>query len=310
MPASAVHVPVLLNETLQALQIRPEGFYIDCTFGRGGHSQSILNDLSEQGRLLLLDQDLGAIQVAQKMFGKDNRVTIKHDSFANLLGIGKKLNLLDRVDGILFDLGVSSPQLEQSERGFSFNNDGPLDMRMNTTSGETAEQWLANVKLDDLITVLRNYGEERYAKKIASKILAEQKTNTISTTRQLAEIVESCYPPGYQGIHPATRTFQAIRIYINQELDALQQGLQAAFELLASKGRLVVISFHSLEDRIVKRFIRDTKNQDIPKNLPILMEMDRYLKTVGKLVRPTEAEILMNPRARSARLRIAEKIVL
>ena len=310
MPASAVHVPVLLNETLQALQIRPEGFYIDCTFGRGGHSQSILNDLSEQGRLLLLDQDLGAIQVAQKMFGKDNRVTIKHDSFANLLGIGKKLNLLDRVDGILFDLGVSSPQLEQSERGFSFNNDGPLDMRMNTTSGETAEQWLANVKLDDLITVLRNYGEERYAKKIASKILAEQKTNTISTTRQLAEIVESCYPSGYQGIHPATRTFQAIRIYINQELDALQQGLQAAFELLASKGRLVVISFHSLEDRIVKRFIRDTKNQDIPKNLPILMEMDRYLKTVGKLVRPTEAEILMNPRARSARLRIAEKIVL
>ena len=275
---------------------------------RGGHSQSILQNLSQQGKLYLLDQDPVAIQVAEKKFGNDHRVHVAHESFANLLKMGESCELCERVDGILFDLGVSSPQLDQADRGFSFNNDGPLDMRMNTTTGESAAQWLARVHLEELIAVLREYGEEKFAKKIAAKILAEQKNNAITTTKHLAEIVRSCYPVGYQGIHPATRTFQAIRIYINQELEALQKGLQAAFELLASQGRLAVISFHSLEDRIVKRFIRDTRRQDIPKNLPVMPEADRYLRSVGKLIRPQEQEVEKNVRARSARLRVAEKV--
>lgn len=308
MPVLPTHVPVLLEETLQALRIKPDGIYIDCTFGRGGHSQSILQNLSQQGRLYLLDQDPAAIQIAKKKFGDDRRVQITHASFANLLEMGESYELRASVDGILFDLGVSSPQLDQADRGFSFNNDGPLDMRMNTTTGESAGQWLAHVHLEELMAVLREYGEEKFAKKIAAKILAEQKNNAITTTKHLAEIVCSCYPAGYQGIHPATRTFQAIRIYINQELEALQKGLQAAFELLANQGRLAVISFHSLEDRIVKRFIRDTRKQDIPKNLPVMPNVDRYLRSVGKLIRPQEREVEENVRARSARLRIAEKV--
>ena len=309
MPALQKHVPVLVEQTLDALHIKSDGIYIDCTFGRGGHSRSILNCLSQQGQLFLLDQDPSAIQVAEQNFGDDGRVKIIHDSFANLLSMGNHQNLLARVDGILFDLGVSSPQLEQATRGFSFNHDGPLDMRMNTTTGETAAQWLENVQLEHLVTVLREYGEERHAKKIALKILQEQAKNPIKTTKQLAQIVQACYPSNYQGIHPATRTFQAIRIYINRELEALHNGLHAAFELLANKGRLVVISFHSLEDRIVKRFIRDTRQQGVPKNLPAIVEQKSYLRAVGKLIRPTEEELAINPRARSARLRIAEKIL-
>ena len=304
-----MHVPVLLEQTLEALQISPSGIYIDCTFGRGGHSQSILDCLSQQGQLFLLDQDPSAIQVAEQKFGDDDRVHIIHESFANLLAMGKCHNLLGRVDGILFDLGVSSPQLEQAARGFSFNYDGPLDMRMNTTAGETAAQWLEKVQLESLVTVLREYGEEKYAKRIGRKILAEQEKNPITTTKQLAQIVRTCYPANYQGIHPATRTFQAIRIHINRELEALHAGLHAAFELLIDKGRLVVISFHSLEDRIVKRFIRDTRRQDIPKNLPVITEPKHYLRAVGKLIRPTEQELEINPRARSARLRVAEKVL-
>ena len=309
MPALQTHVPVLLEQTLDALHIHSDGIYVDCTFGRGGHSQSVLNCLSQQGRLFLLDQDPSAIQIAEQKFGGDDRVRIIHDSFANLLTMGERHDLLQRVDGILFDLGVSSPQLEQAARGFSFNHDGPLDMRMNTIAGETAAQWLANVQLENLVMVLREYGEEKHAKKIARKILAERVKNPIKSTKQLAQIVQACYPANYQGIHPATRTFQAIRIYINCELEALHDGLNAAFELLANKGRLVVISFHSLEDRIVKRFIRDTRQQNIPKNLPVIIEQNRYLRVVGKLVRPAEDELAINPRARSARLRIAEKIL-
>ncbi len=310
MPELHQHVPVLLEEALRALRIKPDGVYIDCTFGRGGHSRSILQNLSQQGRLYLLDQDPAAIKIAKQVFADDQRVQITHESFANLLEMGESLALRERVDGILFDLGVSSPQLDQAERGFSFSNDGPLDMRMNTTTGESAAQWLARVPLEELITVLRDYGEEKYAKKIAAKIIAEQKKNAITTTKALADIVCSCYPAGYQGIHPATRTFQAIRIYINQELTALHDGLQAAFELLSNHGRLVVISFHSLEDRIVKRFIRDTRKEDVPKNLPVIAQASEYLKTVGKLIRPQQRELEQNARARSARMRVAEKVLV
>lgn len=301
-------MPVLLEETLQALRIKPDGIYIDCTFGRGGHSTSILQKLSQHGRLYLLDQDPAAIRIAKQKFADDSRVQIAHESFANLLEMGESLALRERVDGILFDLGVSSPQLDQAERGFSFSNDGPLDMRMNTLTGESAAQWIAKVQLEELIIVLREYGEEKYAKKIATKIIAEQKRKAITTTKELADIVCSCYPASYQGIHPATRTFQAIRIYINQEITALHDGLQAAFELLGNHGRLVVISFHSLEDRIVKRFIRDTRKQNIPKNLPVIAEASKYLKAVGKLIRPQAKELEQNVRARSARLRVAEKV--
>lgn len=308
MPELHKHTPVLLEETLRALKIEPNGIYIDCTFGRGGHSRAILENLSQHGKLYLLDQDPAAIKIAKEKFGNDPRVQIMHESFANLLKIGESQELRERVDGILFDLGVSSPQLDEAERGFSFSNDGPLDMRMNTMTGESAAQWLAKVEMKELINVLREYGEEKHAKKIAAKILAERKNNPILRSQHLAEIVSSCYSAGYQGIHPATRTFQAIRIYINNELEALHSGLQAAFELLADRGRLVVISFHSLEDRIVKRFIRDTRKQDVPKYLPVVTETGRHLRAVGKLIRPQERELKKNMRARSARLRVAEKI--
>ena len=308
MPDLQLHIPVLLEEALQALQVKPDGVYLDCTFGRGGHSQAILQNLSQHGRLIVLDQDPAAIETAKQLFADDKRVQIAHESFANLLRMGESQRLQQSVDGILFDLGVSSPQLDQAERGFSFSNNGPLDMRMNTTTGESAAQWLANVSRDELIIVLREYGEEKHAKKIATKIVEQRANNAIATTKQLADIVSSCYPTNYVGIHPATRTFQAVRIHINQELSALKQGLQGAFELLASQGRLVVISFHSLEDRIVKRFIRDTRKQDTPKNFPIAVTLDKYLDSVGKLIRPREEELEKNVRARSARMRIAKKI--
>ena len=310
MQEAFTHVPVLLHESIQGLRIKGDGTYIDCTFGRGGHSQLLLENLTAKGRLFVLDQDQTAIQCAQEKFGSDERVKIIHQTFANLAQVGRDNNLQNKVDGILFDLGVSSPQLDEAQRGFSFSQDGPLDMRMNTNMGSTAAEWLATVSMDELTKVLRDFGEERYAKKIAGKVLQEQQQEAITTTKRLAEIVKACYPPSYKGVHPATRTFQAIRIAVNQELSALQHGLEAAFELLNDGGRLVVISFHSLEDRIVKRFIRDTKQEDqLPAKLPVMPELKNYLKPVGKLVRASEQEVTVNPRARSARLRIAEKVI-
>ena len=302
-------MPVLLNEALEAIQIKPNGTYIDCTFGRGGHSQAFLSQLSAQGKLIVLDQDPTAIKEAKENFSTDERVEIIHDSFANLHEIGNRKNLREKVDGIFFDLGVSSPQLDNAERGFSFSHDGPLDMRMNTSQGQTAAEWLDRVTASELITVLKEYGEERYAKKIASNILAAHKEQAITTTKRLADIVQACYPKSYQGIHPATRTFQAIRIALNEELLALNKGLAAAFELLAIHGRLVVISFHSLEDRIVKRFIRDTKNKnDLPK-LPVQHEPEIHLHETEKMIRPSNHEMEVNPRSRSARMRVAEKVL-
>lgn len=308
MSAKSAHVPVMPRESLCGLRLKNSGTYIDCTFGRGGHSQLILENLSAEGRLFLLDQDPVAIECARQKFGGDKRVTIIHQSFAKLSPIGVEHNLITNVDGIFFDLGVSSPQLDEAHRGFSFSHDGPLDMRMNTEAGVTAAEWLTNVSSKELMTVLREFGEERHVRKIAIKILEEQKLSAITTTKRLAGIVKACYPSNYQGIHPATRTFQAIRIAVNKELQALQSGLQAAFDLLNSQGRLVVISFHSLEDRMVKRFIRDTQQDDLLPGLPVMPELKDHLKPVGKMLRPTEQELEVNPRARSARLRIAEKV--
>lgn len=307
---ATTHVPVLFQESLQGLHIKANGTYVDCTFGRGGHSKAILKELSKQGRLIVLDQDPSAVQCAQHLFAGDERVTIIHETFANLQEILNQQQLQTKVDGVFFDLGVSSPQLDEADRGFSFNHDGPLDMRMNTYQATTAAAWLSQVSMRDFVTVLREFGEERYAKQIAHKVLQEQQLQAITTTKRLAEIVKGCYPPSYQGVHPATRTFQAIRIALNEELSALKKGLMAAFDALNNQGRLVVISFHSLEDRIVKRFIRDTKTEhDLPAKLPVMPELNDYLKPIGKLVRPSEQETKLNPRSRSARLRIAEKVM-
>lgn len=305
------HVPVLLEESLNGLRIKSSGIYIDCTFGRGGHSKVLLESLSDQGRLIVLDQDPSAVKFAHENYDSDDRVIIFHETFANLNAVISDSDLHEKVDGVFFDLGVSSPQLDQAQRGFSFSYDGPLDMRMNTSSGVTAAEWLAEVSANDLITVLKDFGEERYAKKITHKILQEQQQESIKTTKRLAEIVKTCYPPNYKGVHPATRTFQAIRIAINQELSALEGGLEAAYEALNDAGRLVVISFHSLEDRIVKRFIRDTKEEDLmPVKLPVMPELSTHLKPIGKLIRPSDQEVEINPRSRSARLRIAEKVMM
>ena len=310
MQQTLTHVPVLLHEAIQGLRIKTSGTYVDCTFGRGGHSQVLLKELSAQGRLIVLDQDPSAIAYAEEIFGCDDRVKIIHETFANLHAVTKSQALHGNVDGVFFDLGVSSPQLDEAQRGFSFSHDGPLDMRMNTCSGNTAAQWLADISINELINVLREFGEERYAKKIAAKILEEQRREAITKTQRLAQIVKACYPPGYKGVHPATRTFQAIRIAVNKELDALQNALDAAFSMLNHEGRLAVISFHSLEDRMVKRFIRDSKQKEqLPIKLPVMPEFNNYLEPVGKLIRPSEQEINANPRARSARLRIAEKVL-
>lgn len=303
------HVPVLLDEALEAMNIRPDGTYIDCTYGRGGHGQAFLSQLSPQGKLFVLDQDLTAVTHAREKFSADKRVKIFHQSFEYLQALGINENVCGKVDGIFFDLGVSSPQLDNADRGFSFNHDGPLDMRMNTSQGQTAAEWLEKATVPELINILREYGEERYAKKIANRIVSARKEAAITTTKQLAEIVRPCYPNNYQGIDPATRTFQAIRIALNKEFEALHKGLAAAFELLAIGGRLVVISFHSLEDRIVKRFIRKTKAINALPKLPVQHKPEIYMHEIEKLIRPTEQEIKLNPRSRSAKMRVAEKIL-
>ena len=302
------HVPVLPEESLQALNIKPDGIYIDCTFGRGGHSQIFLNKISEQGRLFVLDQDLTAIQTATEKYRHDARVEIIHSSFEHLLQIGETYDLLNKTDGIFFDLGVSSPQLDDAQRGFSFSHDGPLDMRMNNTVGQTASEWLASCSLQQLTAVLREFGEERHAKKIATSIMQAQQQTSLNSTLQLATIIKQCYPRHYQGIHPATRSFQALRIAVNGELEALKIALSAAYRLIKMTGRLAVISFHSLEDRIVKRFIRNSRPLESLAKLPIQHQAAEYLAPIGKLIRPGEMEMEHNPRSRSARLRIAEKV--
>ena len=303
------HVPVLLEEALQGLSVNPNGTYIDCTYGRGGHSQQILSRLDTKGKLYVLDQDPTAVEIAKERYEDDSRVHVVHDSFANLLKLAEQKELIAKVNGIFFDLGVSSPQLDVADRGFSFTQDGPLDMRMNTDTGITASQWLNEISTADLTTVLREYGEEKHAKKIAHRITQEKLNSPIMSTAKLSEIVCECYPKGYQGIHPATRTFQAIRIAVNQELHALKSGLKASFQLLCVGGRLVVISFHSLEDRIVKRFIRDSKGKDLMPKLPVMPAKKDYLRPIGKLIQPSDKEVELNPRARSAKMRVAEKVL-
>ncbi len=302
-----LHLPVMLHEALEALAIRPDGFYVDCTFGRGGHSIAILKRLGPGGRLLALDKDPSALESSEAMeLLKDPRFSLAHASYAGLKSQVESHGMLGKVAGVLMDLGVSSPQLDEGNRGFSFLKDGPLDMRMDTTAGMTAKDWLAAVEEDELAWVLKNYGEERFARRIAKAILA---AGRIETTRQLAAIIEQAIPVREKHKHPATRSFQAIRIAVNHELEELEQGLASVLEVLEPGGRLAVISFHSLEDRIVKRFMRDQeRGKPKPSRLPLLDEHKPVLKCIGKAKMPGEDELQMNIRARSAVLRVAERV--
>jgi 16S rRNA (cytosine1402-N4)-methyltransferase len=305
------HQPVLFDETIEALRIRPEGIYVDATYGRGGHSKEILRQLNKEGCLLILDRDPAAIAAARKNHENDKRVIIRKGPFSMLETIATENGLAGKIDGILFDLGVSSPQLDTAERGFSFQASGPLDMRMDTDTGESAADWLATVDEKTLVHVLKTYGEERFAKRIARMLLKAREIEPISDTAQLAKLVSEAIPARTRepGKHPATRTFQAIRIYINRELEEIEQALPQALRLLATGGRLAVISFHSLEDRIVKNFMRDVaKGDPFPLDLPVTQDQIKPLmKIVGKKIRPSDEEIERNPRSRSAVLRVAER---
>jgi 16S rRNA (cytosine1402-N4)-methyltransferase len=308
--SGALHRPVLLEESLEALAITPDGFYVDGTFGRGGHARMILARLGSAGRLLALDKDREAVTAGGELARGDPRFSIVHAAFSQIGEIARQVGALGSVAGLLLDLGVSSPQLDQPRRGFGFSADGPLDMRMNPEVGETAGEWLACVSQDELTRVLREYGDERFARRIARAIVRARAIGPLTTTRRLAEIVVAASPSREPGKHPATRTFQAIRIQVNRELDELRACLASVCDLLAVGGRLVVISFHSLEDRIVKRFIRDqARGERFPQGVPVMARDIRpCLRPLGKSVRPSSAEVEMNPRARSAVLRAAERI--
>ena len=304
-----VHKPVLLDEVIKALNIRSDGFYIDGTFGRGGHSREIIKRLGNKGRLLAFDKDPDAVMSVGVDLIQDERFEIIKGSFTMLMRYVKQHEIKKQVSGVLFDFGVSSPQLDDIKRGFSFRYDAPLDMRMNPTEGESASEWLNKASEKEIADVIYKYGEERASRKISKAIIKIRKKTPIHRTKQLAEIICKAIPSNKKDIHPATKTFQAFRIYINHELDEIREVLPQATDVLCKGGRLAAISFHSLEDRIVKRFMRDqSKPKDQPLELPVAQDYrDIKLKLVGKKIRPSEDEVSKNQRARSALLRVAER---
>ena len=332
-----LHISVLKNEVINALNIKESGIYIDATFGRGGHSLEILKKLNKDGKLIAIDRDIDAITYSKNTspFNVDNRFSIFHTEFNNIINIMQKYadnnNIKDniKVDGILLDLGVSSPQLDNAERGFSFNKNSPLDMRMNNTSGETVAEFIKRTDISELTEIFRNFGEEKYAYKVAKNIIKQREIKAIETTFELAEIIRQSIPSFQKGKDKATRCFQALRIHINQELFQLESVLPQTINLLKTGGRLVIISFHSLEDRIVKNFLKNESNptekfnkifnnkytKQIPinllqqnENIQNMQINNATIKLISKAVKPTENEILNNPRARSSILRIAEKL--
>ena len=331
-----LHISVLKNEVINALNIKESGIYIDATFGRGGHSLEILKKLNKDGKLIAIDRDIDAITYAKNTspFNVDNRFSIFHTEFNNIINIMQKYadnNIKDniKVDGILLDLGVSLPQLDNAERGFSFNKNSPLDMRMNNTSGETVAEFIKRTDISELTEIFRNFGEEKYAYKVAKNIIKQREIKAIETTFELAEIIRQSIPSFQKGKDKATRCFQALRIHINQELFQLESVLPQTINLLKTGGRLVIISFHSLEDRIVKNFLKNESNptekfnkifnnkytKQIPinllqqnENIQNMQINNATIKLISKAVKPTENEILNNPRARSSILRIAEKL--
>ncbi len=309
------HEPVLLDEVLAALAIRPEGCYLDATFGRGGHTQAVLQRLGAAGRVLALDRDPAAIVAGRARFAEEPRLQLLQQPFAQLQSAVAQAGLMSAgliqsVDGVLFDLGVSSPQLDEAARGFSFMHDGPLDMRMDNSSGMTAAAWLAKVSERDLLRVIREYGEEKFAKRIVGALVQARAEQPITTTKQLAQLVSAAVPTREPGKHPATRTFQAIRIAVNAELEQIDMALQQVLAVLKPGGRLCVISFHSLEDQRVKQFMQQHSQDDpLYAGLPqIPPERRAKLKRIGKAIHSGEAEIKRNPRARSAILRVAERV--
>ncbi len=304
------HTPVLLEEVLDGLDLRPEGIYVDATFGRGGHSLAILQRLNHQGRMFVFDKDPDSISSAEEFARKDQRIEVIHASFCEVERYIGEYGKLGEVNGILFDLGMSSPQVDNAERGFSFSMDGDLDMRMNTSSGISASEWINTAKQEEIIEVLRKYGEERFARRIASKIVECRSEKEIRRTGELAELIVTAVPFREKEKHPATRSFQAIRIFINNELEELRLVLKQMNKVLKPGGRLAVISFHSLEDRIVKRFMREQSlGDDYPPDLPVTIDQLRpRMKLIGRAIKPGRDEIDKNPRARSAVLRVAEKL--
>jgi len=303
------HLTVLLQEAVDDLVIDPNGFYVDGTFGRGGHSQLVLKNL-DQGQLLAFDKDPEAIAVANQKFPDEPRFEIEQRSFACLQECVESRGLMGKVSGVLLDLGVSSPQIDDAERGFSFLNDGPLDMRMNPAVGESAADWINRAEQTEIARVMQNYGEERYAWRIAGAIVRERDIAPITRTLALAKIIAEANPAWEKGKNPATRAFQGIRIFINNELGDLEAVLDQALEVLAVGGRLVVISFHSLEDRLVKRFIRrHERGDELPRGLPVRdSQLNKRLTSVSKAVKASKGEVEFNVRSRSAVMRVAEKI--
>lgn len=304
------HQTVLLEETVAGVLSDVDGVYVDGTFGRGGHSRLLLSKLGANARLIGIDKDPQAVAEGQQLAQSDKRFTMLQGSFADMHKLLKGAAITNSLSGVLLDLGVSSPQLDQAERGFSFLKDGALDMRMNSAQGESAQQWLAHAEENEIARVLKEYGEERFAKRIARAIIAARTETPLTNTLQLAKVVAEANPAWEKGKHPATRAFQAIRIHINNELGDLERLLDDVLDLLAVGGRLAVISFHSLEDRIVKRFIRQqVRGDDLPAYIPVQSsDLHVRMRAIGKAIQPSTAEVEANPRSRSAVLRIAEKL--
>ena len=303
------HITVLLNEAVDALAVREDGIYVDGTFGRGGHSRLILSRLGSQGRLIVFDKDPQAIEAAQKLAEQDGRVTVVHDGFSSFQTTLDKLGI-EEIDGALFDLGISSPQIDDGARGFSFRFDAPLDMRMDPTRGMSAAEWIATASEQDLHEVIKNYGEERFSRQIARAIVAQRTESPIDTTRKLAQLVAQNIRTRERGQDPATRTFQAVRIFINRELEEVEAVLPQVMGRLKQGGRLAVIAFHSLEDRIVKQFVKKYSQHPPLPRWAAVKEADLPLpplKAVGKAIKPGVEETASNPRARSAVLRVAER---
>ncbi len=312
MSSQSGHQPVLFDEVLQAMQVKPDGVYIDGTFGRGGHAAAILEQLGEHGRLIVMDKDPQAIACARAKHAGDQRVTIIHDDYAEMKNHISEQGLANQVDGVLLDLGVSSPQLDDATRGFSFQQNGPLDMRMNTEQDETAQQWISKASEKEIADVLWRFGEERFSRRIARKIVEYRQQEPINDTDTLVSIIKGCVPAGKEKKHPATRSFQAIRMRINHELENVEQVLADIFDVLKVGGRLLVISFHSLEDRLVKRFFKQqSTTPSIPRGLPVReseLSVSIRLRTIGKAIKAGVQELSQNPRSRSAVLRVAERV--
>jgi len=304
------HTPVFLEEALAALDVRDGGRYLDATFGRGGHTAAILQRVGRQGRVVAIDRDPEAIRAGRERFATDERLTLVHGPFSRVAQVVQEMGMVGEFNGVLLDLGVSSPQLDDAARGFSFAQDGPLDMRMNNSSGQTAADWLAKAPEHEIARVIRDFGEERFARRIARGIVQARGEQPITRTLQLAAIIASAVPVREPGKHPATRSFQAIRIQVNQEFDEIEAALEGSLTALAPQGRICAISFHSLEDGIVKRFMQKHSQEDpVYAGLPVVPVHARpKLRRVGRAIHPSAAEVERNPRARSAIMRIAEKV--